>query len=148
MIRPVTPHDIPALLTMLHALVAEDKGTIASTAETLTQAAFGARPLIHGLIHPDGMVIYFPDYSTHRGEPGLYIQDLYVTPASRGSGLARALVAATLHHQTWGANYITFGVSPANTVATRFYQKTGFTFRGYAMMILDGTALDLLKALT
>jgi GNAT superfamily N-acetyltransferase len=141
MIRPITPPDIPALLSMLHALVDEDKGTITSTALTLTQAAFGPQPMIHALIHPHGMVIYYPDYSTHRGEPGLYIQDLYVAPAARGTGLARALIAATLAHQTWGAKYITLGVSPDNAQATRFYTKTGFTFRGYEMMILEGSAL-------
>lgn len=144
LIRPITPADIPTLLTMLHALVAEDQGTVASTTETLTQAAFGPVPLIHGLIAPDGMALYYPDYSTHRGEPGLYIQDLYVSPGARGTGLARALVAATLQHQTWGATYITLGVSPANPAAMRFYRKTGFTLRGYEMMILQGPALRAL----
>ena len=91
---------------MLHALVAEDQGTVASTTETLSQAVFGPVPLIHGLIAPDGMALCYPDYSTHRGEPGLCIQDLYVSPTARGTGLARALFAATLQHQTWGANYI------------------------------------------
>ncbi len=145
MIRPIKPADVPTILAMLQALVAEDKGTIASTSETLTNAAFGPTPLIHGLIHPQGMVLYYPDYSTHRGDPGLYIQDLYVTPAARGTGLARALVAETLNHQAWGARYVTLGVSPDNTQATRFYTKTGFTFRGYQMMILEGPALKALQ---
>lgn len=145
MIRPITPADIATLLNMLHALVAEDKGSVASTAQSLHDAAFGPHPLLHGVIHPDGMALYYPDYSTHRGEPGLYVQDLYVAPQARGTGLARDLIAATLAHQTWNARYITLGVSPANTRATRFYHKTGFTFRGYGMMILDGKPL---KALT
>ena len=140
---PHHPHDSPAILTFLRALAAEDKGTIASTPETLAQAL--AQNLLHGVIHPHGMALYYPDYSTHRGEPGLYIQDLYVAPEARGTGLARALVAATLTHQTWGAQYITLGVSPDNAAATRFYDKLGFTFRGYEMMILQGSAL---KALT
>jgi len=142
MIRPITPSDVPTLLTMLHALVAEDKGAINSTAETLTQAAFGPHPLLHGVIHPQGMALYFPDYSTHRGQPGLYIQDLYVAPQARGTGLARALIAAAVQHQSWGARYITLGVSPDNTQATRFYAKCGFTFRGYEMMILESPALE------
>ena len=130
---------------MLHALVAEDKGSIASTVETLTQAAFGTPRLLHGVIHPEGMALYYPDYSTHRGEPGLYIQDLYVAPTARGTGLARALIAASMTHQTWRAQYVTLGVSPDNARATAFYRKTGFTLRGYGMMILDGPSL---KALT
>ncbi len=139
MIRPITLTDAPALLTFLRALASEDKGTIASTPETLQQAI--TQSLLHGVIHPHGMALYFPDYSTHRGEPGLYIQDLYVAPEARGTGLARALVAATLAHQTWGAHYVTLGVSPDNIAANRFYAKTGFTPRGYGMMILDGPAL-------
>lgn len=130
---------------MLQALSDHDGGTnpVASVA-ALTAAAFGPRPLIHALIAADGMVIYYPDFSTHRGEPGLYIQDLYVTPQARGTGLARALVMATLAHQNWNARYITLGVSPDNVAAMRFYAKTGFTPRGYAMMILAGPDLQAL----
>jgi ribosomal protein S18 acetylase RimI-like enzyme len=142
MIRPITPQDAPAILTFLRALADEDKGTIASTPETLAQAI--TQTLLHGVIHPQGMALYYPDYSTHRGEPGLYIQDLYVVPEGRGTGLARALVAATLTHQTWGAKYITLGVSPDNAAATRFYDKLGFTFRGYGMMILTDPAKALI----
>ena len=143
MIRPITPSDAPAVLQMLHALVAEDKGTIASTPQSLRHAM--GQALLHGVIHPQGMALYFPDYSTHRGQPGLYIQDLYVAPQARGTGLARALIAAAVQHQSWGARYITLGVSPDNTQATRFYAKCGFTFRGYEMMILESPALESLK---
>jgi ribosomal protein S18 acetylase RimI-like enzyme len=139
MIRPATSSDAPSLLTMLQALAAEDKGAIFSPPATLAEAL--AKGLIHALIHFQGMVIYYPDYSTHRGEPGLYIQDLYVAPEGRGTGLARALVAATLQHQSWGARYITLGVSPDNDGAIRFYTKLGFTFRGYEAMILAAPAL-------
>ena len=140
MIRPVAPADLPALRRMLQALSDHDGGTYQVASEAALAAALAA-PLIHALIHDQGMVIYYPDYSTHRGQPGLYIQDLYVTPEARGTGLARALVAATLQHQTWGARYMTLGVSPDNIAAMRFYAKTGFTRRGYEMMILDADAL-------
>jgi ribosomal protein S18 acetylase RimI-like enzyme len=125
---------------MLQALSDHDGGTYAVATEAALAGALKAG-LIHALIHDQGMVIYYADYSTHRGQAGLYIQDLYVAPAARGSGLARALVAATLGHQSWGARYITLGVSPDNIAATRFYAKTGFTRRGYEMMILDADAL-------
>ena len=136
MIRPVAPPDLPLLRQMLQALSDHDGGTYQVGSEQSLQDAL-TQNLIHALIHPDGMVIYYPDFSTHRGQPGLYIQDLYVQPQARGTGLARALVAATLTHQTWGAQYICLGVHPTNTQATRFYTKCGFTFRGYEMMILE-----------
>ena len=130
---------------MLQALADHDGGTTPVASEhALHDAAFKTR-LIHALIHPHGMVIYYPDFSTHRGLPGLYVQDIYVEPAARGTGLARDLLAEALRHQTWGAQYICLGVSPANTAATRFYTKCGFTWRGYQMMILDGPALHNLS---
>ncbi len=142
LIRPVTPPDIPALRQMLQALSDHDGGTHPVGSEAaLCNAAFHTH-LIHALIHPQGMVIYYPDFSTHRGQPGLYVQDLYVAPEARGTGLARALVAATIAHQTWNAEYICLGVSPSNTQATRFYTKCGFTFRGYEMMILESPAME------
>ena len=143
LIRPATPPDIPALRQMLQALSDHDGGTYAVASEHALQDAL-AKGLIHALIHRQGMVIYYPDFSTHRGQPGVYIQDLYVAPPARGTGLARALVAATLQHQNWDARYICLGVSPTNTQATRFYTKCGFTFRGYAMMILETPALESL----
>ena len=136
MIHPVTPSDIPALRQMLQALSDHDGGDYQVGSEHALQDAM-TQGLIHALIEDQGMVIYYPDFSTHRGQPGLYIQDLYVQPQARGTGLARALVAATLTHQTWGAQYICLGVHPSNIAATKFYTKCGFTYRGYEMMILE-----------
>jgi len=143
-IKPATPADIPVLRQMLQALSDHDGGTYAVGSEHALQDAL-TKGLIHALIHPQGMVIYYPDFSTHRGQAGLYIQDLYVGPSARGSGLARALVAATMRHQHWDARYICLGVSASNAQATRFYAKCGFTFRGYDMMILDNPALESLR---
>ena len=81
------------------------------------------------------MVIYYPDFSTHRGEAGVYVQDLYVAPEARGQGLARSLLRAAFAQQHWGARYLTLGVSPGNAVARGFYDKAGFTSRGYETLI-------------
>jgi ribosomal protein S18 acetylase RimI-like enzyme len=142
-IRPVTPADLPRLRAMLQALSDEDGGDYPVGSEpALTQALFAPAPLIFALIADQGMAFYYPDFSTHRGEPGVYIQDLYVSPQARGTGLARALLAAVMRNQAWGARFMTLGVSPENIAATRFYAKTGFTPRGYDMMILDGSSLE------
>jgi GNAT superfamily N-acetyltransferase len=85
--------------------------------------------------------VFTPRPGPPGGARGLYTPPLSAAPAGRGTGLARALVAATLTHQTWGARYITLGVSPDNSQALRFYQKTGFTLRGYEMMIREGSTL-------
>jgi len=141
-IRPIAPEDLPRLRTMLQALADHDGGTgPVATIAALHQAAFGPRPMIHALIADQGMVIYYPDFSTHRGEPGVYIQDLYVTPQARGRGLARALLSAALGRQDWGARYVTLGVSPDNAAAQGFYAKLGFTRRGYEALILTETEI-------
>lgn len=130
---------------MLQALSDHDGGDHPVAPEAaLHAAAFGPRPLIHAVIHPRGMVIYYPDFSTHRGEPGLYVQDLWVDPAARGTGLARALLKAAMARQDWQARYICLGVSPDNLAANRFYAKTGFHARGYEMLILTQPELDAL----
>jgi ribosomal protein S18 acetylase RimI-like enzyme len=141
-IRPVTPADLPRLRALLQALSDEDGGDYqVGSQAALSEALFAPAPLIFALIADQGMAFYYPDFSTHRGEPGVYLQDLYVTPQARGTGLARALLGAVMHHQSWGAQFMTLGVSPENTTATRFYAKTGFTPRGYDMMILEGSPL-------
>lgn len=141
-IRPITQADLPRLRTLLQALSDEDGGDYqVGSQAALSQALFAPAPLIFALIAGQGMAFYYPDFSTHRGEPGVYLQDLYVTPQARGTGLARALLVAVMHHQSWGAQFMTLGVSPENTAATRFYAKTGFTPRGYDMMILEGSPL-------
>lgn len=143
MIRRLTPANVPALRQMLQALADHDGANYQVAPEaSLHQAAFGPCPLIHALIAPQGMVIFFPYYSTHRGLPGLFVQDLYVTPQARGTGLARALLLASLTHQTWDARFIALAVNADNIPASRFYAKTGFTPQGYDMMILEGTALS------
>lgn len=145
MIRPARPEDLPRLRAQLQALADHDGASAPVASEAaLAAALFGARPLIHAVTAEAGMAFYYPDFSTHRGEPGVYVQDLYVSPSARGSGLARALLASVLLHQDWQARFITLGVSPGNAAALRFYGKTGFTPRGYQMMILQGDAFEAL----
>ena len=135
MIHPVTPPDLPRLHEMLQAL-ATHEGTSAPVAsvEALHEALFGSR-LIRALIADHGMVIYFPEFSTHRGLPGVYVQDLYVDPQARGQGLARELLKATLTHQDWGARFISLTVAHDNDLARAFYAKAGFASRGSEAMI-------------
>ena len=133
LIRPVTEADLPDLRAMLLALARHEGGEDVGSLAAL-QAGLRAR-LFHALIHDHGMVIYYPDFSTHRGEAGVYVQDLFVAPEARGQGLARSLLRAAFAQQDWGARYLTLGVSPGNAVARGFYDKAGFTSRGYETLI-------------
>ena len=147
--RAANPTDVPTLRAMLQALADHDGGDYAVGSEAgLLQHGFGPRPLFWSIIaeakKPLGMVIYYPDYSTHRGEAGVYVQDLYVADAARGLGVGRGLMAAMMRQQDWAAQFITLGVSAENAVANAFYTRLGFRKRGYEMMILEGRAVKTL----
>lgn len=148
-LRPAEPRDIPTLRAMLQALSDHDGGGHeVGSEQSLLQHGFGPRPLYRAVIAeaeaPVGMAIYYPDFSTHRGEPGVYVQDIYLAPAARGTGIAQALLAEVMARQDWGAQYMTLGVSPDNAVANRFYTRLGFRHRAYDFLILDSDALKAL----
>jgi len=147
--RAANPSDVPTLRAMLQALADHDGGSYVVGSEAgLLRHGFGPRPLFWAVIAeaeaPLGMVIYYPDYSTHRGEAGVYVQDIYVSDAARGLGVGRGLMAAMIRQQDWAAQFITLGVSAENTVANGFYTRLGFRKRGYEMMILEGQAVEAL----
>lgn len=146
-IRPATAADVPALRAMLQALSDHEGGPQVASEAALRAHGFGPAPIFHALLaedgsRPVGMILYFPDFSSHRGEPGIYVQDLYVAPETRGQGTGRLLLRAALAAQTWGARYITLGVDPTNETALAFYGRLGFTRRKYAYLILDAARLE------
>lgn len=134
-IRPATPADAPALQKMLHEL-ADGLGQgpdITSTAENLAAIGLSQVPGFHAHIAFDeneqaiGMVFFFAEYSTWRGEPGVYIQDLYVNSNQRGSGLGvRLLKAAATTGQQWQAKHLRLAVDYDNPRGRKFYQRVGF----------------------
>ena len=148
-LRPAQESDVPTLRRMLQKLAEHDGASYpVATEAALREGGFGKRPLFRAVVaeeaRPLGMAIYYPDYSTHRGEPGVYIQDIWVEPATRGHGLGRRLLAEVMRQQDWGAKYIVLGVSPENMTAEGFYERLGFTRRGYEMMILTGVGVGAL----
>ena len=150
-LRPAVENDVPALRVMLQKLAEHDGASYPVAPEAALRAGgFGARPLYRAVIAEDdggplGVAVFYPDFSTHRGEPGVYIQDIWVEPAARGRGRGRKLLAEAMRLQDWGAKYIALGVSPENMTAHGFYERLGFRRRGYEMMILTGAGVGALK---
>lgn len=151
--REAVAADVPVLHTMLLALARHDGGSTVGAPETLMRHGFGERPLFRAILAEDagkplGMVLFYPDYSTHRGEPGLYVQDIWVEEAARGLGLGKRLLAAAqrLGRRDWGSAYVTLGVDPGNARARAVYAKLGFRARGYEFLILDGEGLAAVEA--
>ena len=75
-----------------------------------------------------GFALFFTNFSTFLGKPGLYLEDLYVQPAHRGAGVGRALLAhlAGLANQR-GYGRFEWSVLDWNVNAIRFYERMGAT---------------------
>jgi len=98
-IRVAAEADVPAILRFIRELAEYEREpqAVVATEEMIRDALFGAGHVAYGLIAlqneaPVGFAVYFFNFSTWLGRPGLYLEDLYVTPASRGSGVGRALL--------------------------------------------------------
>ncbi len=140
--------DIPAIRAMLAAL-AEVLGygtAFASTEAALRRHGFGPEPQFEVMMAgpreaPLGMALFFRHFSTMRGKPGAYVQDLYVDGAARGQGLGERLLAAVAGYgaEKWGAAYLMLTVHDLNEGAGRFYARLGFDAHGdETVMALDG----------
>jgi GNAT superfamily N-acetyltransferase len=100
MIRPARPQDVPAIHRLIRELADYEKsaGQVTGTEEGLRRSLFAEQPAVFAHVaEQDGAVagyaLWFLNYSTWLGQHGIYLEDLYVTPAVRGSGLGRALLA-------------------------------------------------------
>ena len=101
-IRPVHPEDVPAVVAMVHELAdferAPDECHL--TEEQLRAALFTEQPALFGHTaldvsgEPVGFALWFLNFSTWEGTHGVHLEDLYVRPAARGTGVGGALLAA------------------------------------------------------
>ncbi|MCP5038597.1 MAG: GNAT family N-acetyltransferase [Rhodobacteraceae bacterium] len=134
-IHPAKIDDAPAIAAMLGALASEigDEDRFCTSTETVIQHGFGKMPLFHSLIAEQGeetlgLALFFPVYSTTMATPGLYVQDLWVARAARGTGVGKRLLAraALQGADMWGATYLGLTVYADNPKAARFYKALGF----------------------
>lgn len=98
-IRPAAPADVALILRLVRELAEFERepDAVEATEEMLAVALFGERPAAEAVIAeldgaPVGFALFFQNFSTWTGRPGLYLEDLYVTPAARGSGTGTALL--------------------------------------------------------
>ncbi|WP_439661581.1 GNAT family N-acetyltransferase [Lentzea sp. HUAS TT2] len=101
MIRRVEPRDVDAVVGLVHELALYEKAPEQChlTAEQLRTALFCENPALFGHVaEVDGQVVgialWFLNFSTWDGVHGIYLEDLYVTPDQRGSGLGKQLLEA------------------------------------------------------
>ncbi len=98
-IRPAHPNDSATILHFIRELAIYEKAAdqVEATEADLTATLFGPEAVAHALIceidaEPVGFAVYFFSYSTWQGRAGLYLEDLYVSPAARGQGAGKALL--------------------------------------------------------
>jgi GNAT superfamily N-acetyltransferase len=98
-IAPATPEDVPTILSFIRELAEYEKllDRVSATEASLRRDLFGPRPYAEVLIgrlvgRPVGYALFFHSYSTFLAKPGIYLEDVYVTPAARGRGVGKALL--------------------------------------------------------
>ncbi|MEO6123259.1 MAG: GNAT family N-acetyltransferase [Ilumatobacteraceae bacterium] len=132
-IRLASIDDAAAIHQMVTAIAAETRldHKVTSTPADIAEHGFGPNPEFRVLIAEDnrelaGMCLYFRSFSTWRGSVGGYIQDLFVHPDHRGSGLAAMLLEATAAKiVAEGGTYLRLSVDADNIRGQRFYAKQG-----------------------
>ncbi|MFT7287237.1 MAG: GNAT superfamily N-acetyltransferase [Halieaceae bacterium] len=132
-IRPHRPDDAGSILRFIQELAEyeRDPNAVFATEEDLLQTLFCEDPKVHGLIcehegEAIGFAVYFFNYSTWLGKHGLYLEDLYVTPAARGLGAGKALLKAMARIALEkGCGRYEWSVLRWNTPAIEFYEACG-----------------------
>jgi len=149
--RRATSEDAGTIHALLCDLARQDGAQMRGSADALRRFGFGASPMFQAVLAEQagavtGLVLFFPEFSTLRGCPGVFVQDLYVAAPARGQGLGRKLLAqAMAAAQAWEAAYLALMVDRSNTRARVFYDRCGFVDRGdYDMLVLDGAGLAAL----
>ena len=101
------------------------------TKERLDTALFGDNAIVEGLIafdgqKPIGYALFYPNFSSFRGQPGLYLEDIYINNKYRGIGLGESMIKEIARTAaSRGFERIDFMVLDWNTPAVKFYKKLG-----------------------
>lgn len=149
-IRPATPDDAPTILRFVRELAAYERepDAVEATVESLRAQLSAERPPFECLLaldpEPVGFALYFHNYSTWRGRPGLYLEDLYVTPSARTRGIGRALLVrlAAIAVER-GCARMEWAVLDWNQPAWAFYRALGAEpLEGWTLFRLTGQPLS------
>jgi GNAT superfamily N-acetyltransferase len=134
-IRQARREDAALILDLIRELAEYEKlaHEAQATQADLERDLFGAKPCAEVLIgeiagQPQGFALFFGNYSTFVGRPGIYLEDLYVRPGARGAGLGKALlehIAALAVQRNCGR--LEWSVLDWNEPALKFYRSLGAT---------------------
>lgn len=152
-IRPAVEADIPLIHAFICELAEYEKlrHEVVVTEERLLRTLFGverrAEVLIASLANePVGFALFFHNYSTFLGLPGIYLEDLYIRDEARGQGVGRRLLSCLAHLAVErGCGRLEWWVLDWNEPAIRFYKSLGATpMDDFTIFRLTGEALERL----
>jgi GNAT superfamily N-acetyltransferase len=152
-IRAATEDDVPLILSLIKELAEYERLSheVVATEENLCDSLFGERPVAEVLLgylgdDPAGFALFFHNFSTFLGKPGIYLEDLYVRPEHRRSGVGRALlthIARLAMERNCGR--LEWSVLDWNEPAIRFYRGIGASpVSGWTLYRVTGEALEKL----
>ncbi|MEY4238704.1 MAG: hypothetical protein RL339_1305 [Pseudomonadota bacterium] len=154
-IRPAAAADLPLIAQLIRDLAEYEKlaSEVRFDEAVMGDKLFGPRPYAEVVIGeldgaPQGFALFFHNFSTFEGKPGIYLEDLFVRPEARGSGLGKALLShlAMLAVERDCAR-LEWSVLDWNEPAIGFYRKLGARLMDeWTVMRVDGTALQQLGA--
>ena len=134
-IRPACVEDVPIILKLIRDLATYERAPreVTATEEQLADVLFGERPAAEVLLAFEqesaiGFAVFFHNFSTWLGRPGLYLEDLFVKPKKRGKGYGRALLVelAKIARER-GCGRMEWAVLNWNEPAIKFYRALGAT---------------------
>lgn len=151
MIRPATADDTPVIVTLIRGLADYERlsHAVVLDEKQLRKHLFGSRPFAEVLLAEEadaiaGFALFFHNFSTFLGQPGLYLEDLFVRPEFRGRGHGKALLAAVARLAVErGCGRIEWAVLDWNESALRFYRDLGaLPLDDWTLYRLAGDALQ------
>ena len=157
LIRPATAQDIPLIRSFICQLAEYERLSheAVMTDEVLRETLFGARRYAEALLgyaddQPVAFAVFFHNFSTFLGRPGLYLEDLFVVPEMRGKGYGKAMLvelAKIAHERKCGR--FEWSVLDWNEPSIRFYKNLGAVpMDGWTIFRVTGDALERLANAT
>ncbi len=132
-IREAKPEDVPLILQLIRELADYEKLSheVVADEKTLRETLFGERKYAEILIaeyngQPAGQALFFHNYSTFIGRPGIYLEDIYVRPSLRGKGIGKSLLKSLIKlAKERNCGRVEWAVLDWNEPSIQFYKKMG-----------------------
>ncbi len=150
-IREATEEDVPLILSLIRELAEYEKlsDEVVATEDGLQDSLFGERRYAEVLIAehdgaPAGFALFFHNFSTFLGKPGIYLEDLYVKPAFRGAGIGKKLLVRLASLAVGrGCGRLEWWVLDWNEPAIGFYRSVGAEpMDDWTVYRVSGSALE------